>query len=232
MDNKQVAARFASLTTPTIADAILRAKLPFRIGPFGLVPVNPIRRVAGRALPVRHFGSVDVFLEAFESAKRGDVLIIDNGGRTDEACIGDLTALEASLAGVSGMLVWGAHRDTTELQSIPIAVFSLGRCASGPRRLDPRDSAEPRFGEVVVSRNDYVFADADGVLFVEEGRVEEIVTIAEKIFATERRQADDISAGKSLRSQLRFAEYMEERRRDPSWTLRRHLEKVGGAIEV
>ena len=46
-------------------------------------------------MPARHYGSVDVFLEALSSAGPGDVLVIDNGGRTDEACIGDLVALEA-----------------------------------------------------------------------------------------------------------------------------------------
>jgi hypothetical protein len=37
-------------------------------------------------LPVRHYGSVDVFLEAFGRAQAGDVPVIDNGGRSDEAC--------------------------------------------------------------------------------------------------------------------------------------------------
>jgi regulator of RNase E activity RraA len=43
------------------------------------------QRVAGRVLPVRHYGSVDVFLEALGRAEAGDVLVVDNGGRLDEA---------------------------------------------------------------------------------------------------------------------------------------------------
>ena len=58
-------------------------------------------------LPARHAGSVDVFLEAFDRAAPGDVLVADNGGRLDEACIGDLIALEAQTAGLAGMVVWG-----------------------------------------------------------------------------------------------------------------------------
>ena len=34
-------------------------------------------------------------LEAFSSAGYGDVLVVDNGGRADEACVGDLVVLEA-----------------------------------------------------------------------------------------------------------------------------------------
>ncbi|PYQ66455.1 MAG: dimethylmenaquinone methyltransferase [Acidobacteria bacterium] len=233
MDNPETAARFASLSTPLVADAVLRAGLRLQMGPFGIRPATGLKTVAGRALPVRHFGSVDVFLEAFETARPGDVLVIDNHGRLDEACIGDLTALEARLAGLAGILVWGVHRDTPELQAIPIAVFSLGTCSAGPRRLDASDGAwETRFGDVSVSREDFVFADADGVVFVEESGVAQVLSLAETIASTERRQADAIRAGKSLRDQLRFSEYLEERKRDRSYTLRRHLQKIGGAIEV
>ena len=86
---------FDKLSTALIADAALRLKIPFRISPPGLGPMTPHQRLAGPVLPVRHFGSVDIFLEAMQSARRGDVLVIDNGGRLDEGCIGDLTALEA-----------------------------------------------------------------------------------------------------------------------------------------
>ena len=36
---------------------------------------------------------------ALGAAERSDVLVIDNGGRSDEACIGDLVVLEARAAG-------------------------------------------------------------------------------------------------------------------------------------
>jgi 4-hydroxy-4-methyl-2-oxoglutarate aldolase len=59
---------FAELSTPLIADAALRLKIPLRISPPGIRPVTPTQRLAGPALPVRHFGSVDVFLEAMHGA--------------------------------------------------------------------------------------------------------------------------------------------------------------------
>jgi len=56
-------------------------------------------------------------LEAVDGADPGDVLVVDNGERTDEACVRDLVALGAGGAGLSGVVVWGLHGDTTELRT-------------------------------------------------------------------------------------------------------------------
>jgi regulator of RNase E activity RraA len=124
-------------------------------------------RCAGRALPVRHVGSVDVFLEALAHARPGDVLVVDNGGRLDEACVGDLVTLEVQKAGLHGIVIWGLHRDTDELVSIGLPLFSLGTMATGPQRLDPRpaDSMQSaRVGHWNITQQDVVACDSDGVL--------------------------------------------------------------------
>ncbi|MER8047585.1 RraA family protein [Streptomyces sp. NPDC094032] len=226
--------RFAALATPLIADACVRLGEPLRAAPAGIRPVLPGHRVAGRALPVRHYGSVDVFLEAYTRAAPGDVLVIDNEGRADEACVGDLAVLEAGTAGIAAVVVWGLHRDTPDLVGIGLPVFSYGAYAPGPVRLDPRGPEalrSARVGAHTVGADDVVFADDDGVLFVAAARAEAVLDTAEDIFRTERNQARLIRSGRTLRDQTRFDAYLEQRAQDPSYTFRQHLRRIGGAIE-
>jgi 4-hydroxy-4-methyl-2-oxoglutarate aldolase len=221
------------LTTAHLADGCLRAGVAVRCA--RLQAIVPGSRLKGRVRPARHSGSVDIFLEAFEHAEPGDVLVVDNGGRLDEACVGDLVVLEAKAAGLAGLVIWGLHRDTADIRAIGLPVFSLGATPAGPQRLDPRppDALESATaGEWTVTGADLVAGDDDGVLFLPAERAGEIVALAETIRDTERRQAAQISDGVSLRRQLQFGRYLARRQQQPSLTFREHLRDVGGAIEV
>jgi regulator of RNase E activity RraA len=232
MDHPELRRRFAALTTAHLADACLRARVPLRCAL--LHAVVPGSRLAGRVAPARHVGSVDIFLEALEGTGPGDVLVVDNGGRLDEACVGDLVVLEAQAASLEGMVIWGLHRDTADIRAIGLPVFSLGAIPAGPQRLDARPPdalASATVAQWMVTGADLVMGDDDGVLFVPAARAAELFTIAETIRDTERRQADQIRAGVSLRRQLQFDRYLARRDQVPSLSFREHLRSVGGAIE-
>src|SRR5260370_12929352 len=57
--------KLAECATPQLADACLKIGVAVRCGPCQLRPAAPGMRMCGGVLPVRHVGSVDVFLEAF-----------------------------------------------------------------------------------------------------------------------------------------------------------------------
>ena len=234
MNNQQMREAFSQLSTPLVADACVRIGLAPRLTPSGIRPLQPGKRLAGQVLPAQHYGSVDIFLEAMQDAENGDVLVIGNGGRTDEACIGDLTVLEARAWGLAGVVVWGCHRDTAELNEIGFPVFSSGTCPAGPSRLDPREPGALRsvlMGGTEVTRDDIAIADDDGVLFVASERIEEVLTTARGIWQTERKQAEAIRSGRKLYDQFRFKDYLAKRAADPAYSLRTHLRASGGAIE-
>ncbi|MEQ8815640.1 MAG: RraA family protein [Thalassobaculum sp.] len=223
------------LTTPHLADGCLRAGVPVRCGPAGLLPLSPGMRCAGRVRPVRHVGSIDVYFEALEHAVPGEVMVVDNGGRRDEACIGDIVALEVKAAGLAGMVIWGLHRDDGELRDIGYPVFSLGSLPTGPQRLHSRPAdlfERAAVGPHGVTAGDVVVADSNGVLFLPADRLDAIAEAAIGYRATEARQIEAMRGGRSYRSQVRFADYLSRRQRDPGYDFRRHLREIAGAGEV
>ena len=221
-------------TTAAVVDACVRLGVTPRLAPPGLTPLERGMRAQGRVLPARHFGSVDVFLEALNGASAADVLVIDNAGLLDEGCIGDLVVLETRNAGVSGIVVWGAHRDSAELRRIGLPVFSYSFVPNGPLRArrrtdDALDIAQ--VGTVTVARTDLVFADDDGAVFVAERDLPNVLREAEAIIAMERRQVDLVKQGTGLRAQFGFDDYLARRATNPAYTFREHLRLRGNAVE-
>lgn len=221
-----------ALPSATVVDALVRLGLPAPA--FALSPIMPGRIVSGPAAPVTHLGSVDVILEVIGEAPPGAVLVVDNGGRDDEACVGDLLALEAHLAGLAGIVIDGYHRDTAQLVEIGIPVFSRGAFPRGPVRVPP--AAPPMrsatIGGVTIRPGDTISADDDGVVVVAAEHSSDVLAVAHRILSTEVAQAHRMRAGDSLRAQLAFDEYLALRADDPSYSLRDHLQARGGAIET
>src|SRR3984957_20118156 len=117
------------------------------------------------------------------------------------------TCWSSTTAGVAGLVVWGLHRDTPELAEIGLPVFSYGSYPPGPVRLDEREPealVTARFGTHLVSDDDVVFGDDDGVLFVAAARAEKVLATAHQIWQTEREQAPKIRSGETLRQQTAF----------------------------
>jgi 4-hydroxy-4-methyl-2-oxoglutarate aldolase len=222
-------------TTPFIADACVQLSLPVRVGPYGLKPNIAGARAAGPARPARHAGSTDVFLEAIAAASKGDVLVIDNGGRHDEGCIGDLVVGEAFMSGIAATVCWGTHRDTGAILAFGAKVWSLGTCPNGPLELRRRHVTAleaANLGSVTVTLGDFVFADDDGVVVVESADLDRIVDTAKDIAFREGAQAERLLKGDLLRTQLDLAGYIAKRQSDSNYTFRDHLKTFGGAIEI
>ncbi|MEK6976759.1 MAG: RraA family protein [Candidatus Thermoplasmatota archaeon] len=225
--------KFAPLPTAAIADACVRLKVPAR-AVTGLYALMPGRIIAGPVLPVQHAGSVDVFFEALQSAKPGTVLCIDNGGRLDEGCIGDLTTLEAMHHGCVAILLDGAHRDTTPLRQLGLPVWSRGRCPFGPMAARPRapDALQAAtLGGHRVTADDVVVLDEDGAVFVPAAQAAKVWDLAKRIQTAELEQVRLAKAGTPMCEQFQVPAFLAARRKDPALGFRAHLRAIGKAIE-
>lgn len=225
--------QISPLPTAAVADACVRLGIPPRAvtGLYGLMP-GVI--VAGPVLPVQHAGSVDVFFETLQSATKGSVLCIDNQGRLDEGCIGDLTVLEAMHHGCVGILVDGAHRDTSALRRLALPVWSRGRSPFGPlaARIRPEDAlTAATIGGHKVTSDDIVVLDEDGAVFVAARDAERVWKLAAKIQKIELEQVALAKKGTAMCEQFQVKAYLAAKAKDPSLGFRAHLRTIGKAIE-
>jgi regulator of RNase E activity RraA len=230
MTGPDVSNRFQHLSTPLIADAQIRLGLRPQIARSGIRPLIAGSRICGPAVPVVLTGYADRVLEGIYRARRGDVLVLDNKGREDESCFGDLAAHEARWQGLAGVVIWGRHRDSADLVGIGVPIFSYGAYPLGLQHTYepvPDPFARCEFGAFGVEPGDLVFADDDGAIFVSAAEGERVLSAAEELGAAEKAQVERIRAGTTLREQLKFDDYLRDRQRDPTLTLGEHMKRIG-----
>ncbi|MEM6431705.1 MAG: ribonuclease E activity regulator RraA [Deinococcota bacterium] len=106
-----------------------------------------------------------LYLEALESVPAGTVIVVDGGGSTRVAIMGDRLGKIATTRGIPGVILNAAVRDTVELSKLDVGVLALAPCPkkSFKRGEGTRDSILG-FGGVIWRPGEYVYADEDGVI--------------------------------------------------------------------
>jgi regulator of RNase E activity RraA len=216
--------------TAQVADACLRLGIAVRSGPTGMRPLKVGMRCAGRVLPLQYDGAPERFFQVLEGAALGDVLILDNEGRLDESCMGDVMAWELRHAGLGGLVIWGLHRDSEALMQMEWPIFSLGThaCANTRDSADTDISSSARCGAAVVSADDFAICDCDGIIFVHTKELSHIADMAVTIAEREAKLMSSLESGTTLRRQLAYDQFVVHRKNNPSLTFRDHLKRMSG----
>lgn len=155
-------AAFRATATATISDNLSR--LP---GFVGLRPFHRLEGVmAGRALTVRTAVGDNYFIhKALDLVQPGDVIVVDGGGDTARALIGEIMATLAEVRGAAGFVLDGAIRDTAVIGAGSFPVFARAAIHRGPYKNGPGAINVPvAVGGQVVNPGDIVIGDADGVV--------------------------------------------------------------------
>jgi len=203
MERESIIERLAKLDSCAVSDAL--DSLGLKGATWGVGPLWPCPRIVGRAVtmkikpaglqqPAQHLGTAPI-----ESAKPGDVIVIDNGGKLEFSCWGGLLALSAKLKGLSGVVIDGASRDIDEARDLGFPVYARGAVPMTARGRVVQESfnQEIQFAGVQCHPGDLVIADGSGVVIVPKEREEEVVTAAEAIYQKEQEMAAGIRKGYS-----------------------------------
>ncbi|WP_399140941.1 RraA family protein [Streptomyces sp. NBUA17] len=130
---------------------------------------------------------------AFETIRRGEVLVVNGGGDETRALIGELVVQKAKALEIGGIVIDGAARDVTELAGLGVPVFARAVTPAGPWKTGPyRTGAPIAVGGVPVMPGDWVLGDDDGVAVVPFGEVDEVVETTRRLIEgeAERRAAN------------------------------------------
>jgi regulator of RNase E activity RraA len=204
-----ILAAFATLATPTIANAL--DDVGFAGVMEGLAQVVPGTRCVGRAVTVREvtgqrgdFTSADFKVgQIMDAAGPANVIVVDNGGH----CVstwGGLATLAAKLKGIAGLVVDGGVRDREEMLEHAFPVFARHMTPlTGRSRLSIATINETAScGCVRVRAGDVIVADGSGVVCIPAEHATEVARLAA------RYAKDDEAAAAELRKGLTFSQAM------------------------
>ncbi|KAL4863369.1 hypothetical protein BDV12DRAFT_206591 [Aspergillus spectabilis] len=128
-EDEELVALFSDSDTPGVSDALDRLGIPGQA--CGIMPLANYKKVTvGPAFTVRYVpasdppGSVGDFID---DVAVGDLVVIDNGGRTDCTVWGDIMTQYAGLRGIAGSVIDGVCRDVNRAIDDDYPLFTAGR---------------------------------------------------------------------------------------------------------
>lgn len=183
---ESLAVALARIPTPALGDANDRRGLLHSM----IHPVWGSPRIAGRAFTIEtRPGDNKAIHDAIPKIQPGDVVVIDGGGHTERALIGELIAERFQGAGAVGVVIDGAVRDPRGCEDLGFPVWSRAITPAGPYRHGPgRSQVTISVGGVVCSHGDFVVADEDGVMIVPALEAESLAFRGEAKLAAEEQQ--------------------------------------------
>ena len=188
-------------STSLISDAMERAQLKGGIG--GLNSFGQPTLAAGRIVTIQlgpasnrrsafHLGA-----RAIQSAKPGNILIIDNGADTRAACWGGLLTLAAKRKGVTGLLVNGLVRDLEEIREIGMPLLALGTTplTARGRYIEIGTNVPLTISGVKIHPGDFAVLDQSGAVIIPQTRIRDVLSQAAKLRRFEEEFERALAAG-------------------------------------
>lgn len=191
------------MDTASISDAMDKLGIP--CGLLGIQAVIPGHKICGEAFTVHYIpcgtvkGTVGDFID---DVKPGQVVVIDNGGRTYCTVWGDIMTFTAKTKGIEGTVIDGVCRDVNGIEELDYAIYTKGKyMVTGKERVQVDQVNVPvAMSGVQVRPGDIILGDDSGVLCIPADRAEEILRIAKTIEETEQKIIAEVRKGSTLKA--------------------------------
>ena len=195
----KLVAEFAKMVTPHLSDSMERL---YASGP-QLRPMHRQGKLAGPAFTVKTAPGDNLLVhKALDSARPGDVIVVDAGGFADYAIIGELMMSRARQRGIAGIVIWGAIRDSAEIGAGTYPVYACAVTHRGPYKNGPGEINVPiALDGMGIAPGDLVIGDDDGLLCVPYDDVEAVYQAAKKKHEMETSTFKEIGKGDNNRAQ-------------------------------
>ena len=135
----------------------------------GLKDYGKPRKFFGRVRTVKVHEDNSLVRQALGEKVDGEILVVDGGGSTRCALLGDRLATLGRDNGWAGIVVYGAVRDSAITKTIDFGVKAL---ATNPRKSVKRQEGQRDidvcFGGVDMTPGGYLYCDEDGILYSQE----------------------------------------------------------------
>lgn len=202
MVNKKMIEILSKLDTCSISDAMDRLGVECCL--LDIKPVVKGKQICGRAFTVHYVpcgmtkGTVGDFLDDVEP---GEIVVIDNDGRTDCTVWGDLMSITAAKKGVGGTVIDGVCRDVPTIYKLEYPIFTKGYyMRTGKDRVEVDGINIPvSVSGIRINPQDVIKGDDSGVLVIPQELVARVVEIAEEIENKESIIVAELNQGAGLR---------------------------------
>jgi 4-hydroxy-4-methyl-2-oxoglutarate aldolase len=198
---EQLIEKFKTMDTTCVSDALDR--LGILGGCHGISPIVSGVKAVGQAFTVSYVpcgvdkGNVGDFLD---DVKPGQVVVLDNAGRTYCTVWGDIMTFYSQKHGFAGTVIDGVCRDLPRILDTKYPIYTRGHfMVTGKDRVEVGGINVPvSIGNVQVCANDIVMCDDSGVLVVPMKRAEEVLKVAVSIDEAEQQILALLDKGMSL----------------------------------
>ena len=188
--SQEIVEAYRGIPTSIISDCMEKMfAVESKIKPFH---PNPI--MVGHAITI-HCPPGDnlVLQKAIEIAEPGDVLVMNAGGDTTQAPVGEIVVSNCIRKGAAGLVIDGPIRDSDILPTLSIPVFAKGVTHRGCYKDGPGEiNVTIACGGVVVRPGDLVVGDSDGVVIVPYEEAEGLLPSLRKMVEKEEQLLEQI----------------------------------------